>query len=116
MGKKYPNQIIRPPKLLLVCGYSTVACIAASRWFPAFAQPLEGTAFVLMGITIAYAMKLLPDNWREKTNDGVDPFYRIPKGGKHIKGFVAVSVFVLVMMGAVMIASWLIKQLGVQWV
>jgi hypothetical protein len=48
----------------------------------------------------------------EKANEGVIPFYKIPKGGKHIKGFVIAFAAVLVLIGAVRIALWGVGQLN----
>jgi hypothetical protein len=112
MSKKTPNQIIHPPKLFIGCGFLMLVCIKVGTWLPPYAQPLEGAAFILMGGMIFYAISLLPYDWLEKANEGVIPFYKIPKGGKHIKGFVIAFAAVLVLMGAVRIALWGVGQLN----
>jgi hypothetical protein len=114
MAKRIPNQVIRPPKLFLIWLFLAVACIKVGRWVPAYAQPLEGAALGLMGVTLIYAKNLLPHDWRDKANEGVNPFYKIPKGGKHVKGFVVALALALMVAGAVSIATWAIKQLNLQ--
>lgn len=112
MSKNTPNQIIHPPKLFIGCGFLTLVCIKAGKWLPLYEQLLQGAAFILMGGMIFYTMSLLPHDWLEKANDGVVPFRKIPKGGKHIKGFVIAFAVVSLVVGAAMIALWGIEQLN----
>lgn len=96
INKKKPNQVIRPPNLVEIGAEVGLACFTASRFLPWHTLLFQGIGIILYGLIGGYLIYALPKNWLKKANENVEPFYRFPKGGKHVRLYFAALVVTII--------------------